>query len=81
MSDAGTGIPAADLVRIFEPFVTTKPQGIGLGLAICRSIIDTHRGSIRATNNTDRGATFHLELPVRQRAAAEDHALADRIRG
>jgi len=64
IADHGAGIPSADLERIFEPFVTTKSNGLGLGLAICRSIMEAHGGRLWATNNTDRGATMHCELPV-----------------
>jgi signal transduction histidine kinase len=81
VSDGGHGIPPADLERIFEPFVTTKRQGIGLGLAICRSIVEAHRGSIRATNNPGGGATLHLELPASPPATTERNAVAERIRG
>ena len=70
MADRGTGIPPADLERIFEPFVTTKAQGMGLGLAICRSIVEAHGGRLWATNNADLGATLHCELPAQQRADA-----------
>jgi signal transduction histidine kinase len=63
VADRGAGIPSADLERIFEPFVTTKPQGLGLGLAICRSIVEAHGGRLWATNNDDRGATLSCEFP------------------
>jgi two-component system sensor kinase FixL len=64
VADRGSGIPLADLERIFEPFMTTKLQGLGLGLAICRSIVEAHGGRLWATNNADRGATLHCELPA-----------------
>jgi two-component system sensor kinase FixL len=66
VADRGAGIPVADLERIFEPFVTTKSNGMGLGLAICRSIVEAHGGRLWATNNADRGATLHCELPAQR---------------
>jgi two-component system, LuxR family, sensor kinase FixL len=65
VADRGAGIPLADLERVFEPFVTTKVHGLGLGLAICRSIVEAHGGRLWATNNPDRGATLHCELPAK----------------
>jgi C4-dicarboxylate-specific signal transduction histidine kinase len=62
--DVGRGIPEGDLERIFSPFVTSKTSGIGLGLAVCTSIIQTHRGTIWATNNAARGASLHFKLPA-----------------
>ncbi|HEX7251510.1 MAG TPA: ATP-binding protein, partial [Thermoanaerobaculia bacterium] len=64
LSDRGRGIGVADLERVFEPFVTTKAQGMGLGLAVCRSIITAHGGRLWATNNAGGGATFHFTLPA-----------------
>ena len=61
--DTGIGVKEADLERIFEHFVTTKPDGLGMGLAISRSIVQAHGGRIWATANDDRGLTLHLELP------------------
>ena len=55
--DSGPGIPDDLLSKVFEPFVTTKPQGSGLGLSICRGITDVHRATIRARNNSDRKST------------------------
>ena len=66
VADRGTGIALADLERMFEPFMTTKSKGLGLGLAICRSIVEAHGGRLWATNNPDRGATLHCELPARR---------------
>jgi signal transduction histidine kinase len=56
--DHGNGIASDDLERIFQPFVTTKTQGLGMGLAICRSIIEAHGGRLWAENAPDGGATF-----------------------
>jgi two-component system sensor kinase FixL len=64
VSDRGSGIPKDQLDRVFEPFVTFRVQGLGLGLAISRSIVSAHRGSIWAENNADGGATFRCLLPV-----------------
>jgi signal transduction histidine kinase len=62
--DRGTGIAGDDLERIFEPFYTSKREGLGLGLAICKTIASAHGGRLWATNNDgERGATLHLALP------------------
>jgi two-component system, LuxR family, sensor kinase FixL len=60
--DWGTGIASALVERMFEPFVTTKPTGLGLGLSISRTIISAHGGRLWAENNGDRGATVHCLL-------------------
>jgi signal transduction histidine kinase len=62
--DQGCGIPADALERVFEPFFTTRRQGLGLGLSICRSIVEAHGGRLWASNNEESGATFHLALPA-----------------
>lgn len=64
IEDTGPGIDPNLMDRIFEPFVTTKEQGLGLGLSICRSILSAHNGSLLARNNVDQGATFYMVLPV-----------------
>jgi PAS domain S-box-containing protein len=63
VSDQGCGIPAGDLARIFEPFYTTRAEGMGLGLTVCRTIIEFHRGKLWAASNPDRGASLHFSLP------------------
>lgn len=63
--DRGVGIPEADLARIFDPFVTTKANGLGLGLSVCRTIIGAHGGEIWAANNAgEAGATVQFALPA-----------------
>lgn len=64
IADRGSGVGPDAADRLFEPFFTTKPQGLGLGLSICRSIIDAHGGRLWADNNADRGATFTFALPA-----------------
>lgn len=63
ISDTGPGIPANRLQDVFEPFVTTKPNGLGLGLAICRTIVTAHGGRIWAQNGRERGVLFFTEIP------------------
>ncbi|MGE8163452.1 PAS domain-containing sensor histidine kinase [Paraburkholderia sp. NPDC080076] len=62
--DRGAGLPGDLLALIFNPFVTSKSQGLGLGLSISRTIIEMHGGRLWAENNTDQGATFYFTLPV-----------------
>jgi signal transduction histidine kinase len=64
VADRGRGIPTESLPRIFDSFYTTGPEGMGLGLTLCRAIIDAHRGRIWAENNSDGGASFHFSLPA-----------------
>jgi two-component system, NtrC family, nitrogen regulation sensor histidine kinase GlnL len=79
VSDTGPGMSESVRGHIFEPFFTTKPTGSGLGLAICRSIVDAHRGSIRAENNrAHRGTTIIVELPA---AEASAEAFQSAVRG
>ena len=71
VSDRGHGIPADRLVRVFDSFYTTKEHGMGLGLAIARSIVELHGGHIWAENDSAGGATLRFTLPTVSAAAAE----------
>ncbi len=64
VSDSGPGLPPTNLARIFEAFYTTKPRGLGMGLSICRSIVEAHGGRLWATPNQPRGAVFCMTLPI-----------------
>jgi two-component system, LuxR family, sensor kinase FixL len=64
--DEGNGLPA-DPERLFQPFYTTKTQGLGLGLSICRSIVAAHHGRLWAEPHPERGAVFHFELPMAEK--------------
>jgi signal transduction histidine kinase len=64
VEDSGMGIDEADLEHVFHAFYTTKPEGLGMGLAIARSIVEAHGGRLEARNNPGRGATFSFTLPA-----------------
>ncbi len=64
VEDSGTGIDPADIDHIFDSFFTTKSQGMGMGLSICRSIIESHGGRLSATSVVDRGSVFSVKLPA-----------------
>ncbi|MFC1616642.1 ATP-binding protein [Candidatus Margulisiibacteriota bacterium] len=64
VSDTGTGIDKDIINNIFEPFHSSKPNGLGLGLSICKEIISKHSGTIEAFNNKDKGATFRILIPL-----------------
>jgi signal transduction histidine kinase len=62
--DSGPGIVPENLERVFDSFYTTKPNGMGLGLSICRSIIEAQGGRLSANANVPRGAIFQFTLPL-----------------
>ena len=66
VSDTGPGIPAKEVSEVFEPFVTTKTGGLGMGLAICKSIVEAHGGTISVESNVPQGCSFSFMLPLRR---------------
>src|SRR5205085_8397577 len=79
--DTGPGIDPADLDRLFQSFYTTKPDGIGMGLAISRSIIEAHGGRLKAAPNQPQGAVFRFTLPVEEESSeAERYYRVDVMR-
>ena len=70
VADSGAGVPEAERSRIFEPFFSRRPGGTGLGLAVCRGIVQTHGGSISVKNGSDGGAVFTVWLPESASTAA-----------
>jgi signal transduction histidine kinase len=64
VEDCGIGIDPQNLDRIFQPFFTTKSHGMGMGLSICRSIIESHEGSLSVTPAQPHGSIFHISLPT-----------------
>jgi signal transduction histidine kinase len=65
IEDTGPGIDPANIDRVFKPFFTTKENGMGMGLVICRSIIEKHDGRIWVSPGVNRGSIFRFELPTR----------------
>jgi PAS domain S-box-containing protein len=68
IKDAGKGIPEKDIIRIFDPFFSTKPGGVGLGLTICYGIIVSHGGTIEVESKFKKGSLFTVSLPIEQRS-------------
>ena len=69
VTDEGEGIPPELLDRVFDPFVTTKPRGLGLGLALAHRIVEEHRGALRVASTLGKGTTFSCYLPIASTAA------------
>jgi signal transduction histidine kinase len=65
VSDTGVGLPPGQADQIFNAFFTTKPHGTGMGLRICRSIVESHGGRLWAADNSPRGASFYASLPTK----------------
>jgi PAS domain S-box-containing protein len=76
VSDTGVGLPPNKADEIFRPFFTTKPHGIGMGLRICCSIVETHGGRLWAESNSPRGAIFYLTLPSKGEASMSAHQIS-----
>jgi C4-dicarboxylate-specific signal transduction histidine kinase len=74
--DTGPGLAADVISRLFTPFVSTKPHGLGIGLTIARTIMHAHGGTIQARNNPEGGATFTITLDTVKSPASDDAATA-----
>jgi signal transduction histidine kinase len=66
ISDTGSGITPEHLDKLFEPLFTTKPKGIGLGLAVCKNLIEANGGAIRVESKEHEGTTFTVTLPLKE---------------
>ena len=64
IANSGSGIDPKDIDHIFQAFYTTKPEGMGMGLAICRSLIEAHDGQLWASSGVDQGSVFNILLPA-----------------
>lgn len=81
VADCGAGIAPEKLEQVFDPFYTTKPHGMGLGLTVCRTIVTAHGGKLWASNNPGQGATFHIALPVSAKGPGASAGLREQESG
>ena len=70
-TDTGVGIPAENIDKLFTPLFTTKAEGVGLGLAICKNLVESHNGRIEVKSKVDKGSTFTVKLPIHQDKGGE----------
>ena len=77
VADTGTGIPASVAGALFTPFVSTKPDGTGIGLAICRRIVEAHGGAIAFETSDGRGTRFDVRLPVAPAPSPDESSAPD----
>ena len=73
MEDSGSGIDPQNVQRIFDPFFTTKSHGMGMGLAICRSVVENHGGRLSVASNRPHGTIFQVMLPIGVAASLDAH--------
>ena len=73
VADTGPGLPESVRARLFQPFVTTKPNGMGVGLSVCRTIVEAHGGELRAEEGAAGGTVFRLTVPALERPPGNEH--------
>ncbi len=80
-ADSGPGLPASVRARLFQPFVTTKPDGMGVGLSVCRAIVDAHGGEMRVEDAPGGGTVFRFTVAARGRYPFRRRRRNDHARG
>ncbi|MCK4703141.1 hypothetical protein KAT55_07280, partial [Candidatus Bathyarchaeota archaeon] len=79
IGDTGIGIPEENLENLFKPLYTTKAKGTGLGLAVCKKIVDAHNGSIKVESKVGKGTIFTITLPAFTSVTAPENPLLDMV--
>ena len=74
VADSGPGFAPKDVRRIFDPFFTTKSHGMGMGLSICRALVEAHNGQLSAHSGVEKGAVFEITLPAGDLSRSLDSA-------